>query len=76
MGGATDHRLATQVPSGEPFDLHTWLVRTCEGVLQRQRQSRNPTAGAVGTPMGSFSSTDPVSKETVARSLLGVSTSL
>ena len=23
MGGATDHRLTTQVPSGEPFDLHT-----------------------------------------------------
>ena len=23
MGGATDHRLTTQVPSGEPCDLHT-----------------------------------------------------
>ena len=23
MGGATDHCLTTQVPSGEPFNLHT-----------------------------------------------------
>ena len=39
MGGATDHRLTTQVPSGEPFDLHTthgFFLREA-GLLERPR---------------------------------------
>ena len=33
MGSATDHHPTTRTPSVGPFDLHTCLVRTCEGVL-------------------------------------------
>ena len=43
MGGATDHRLTTRAPSGEPFDLHICLVRTCEGVSPGKGQCMHVT---------------------------------